>query len=554
MSTVTIAEVVGTARDRVDGRLKVTGAATYPIDVTLPGMAHAVLVQSTVTSGRIRHIAVDAAERAPGVLAVITHFNAPALARAPITISGPSPEPPLQSDVVLHYGQHVAMVVAETREQAQAAAALIEVTYHPDTPVLAYDDPRASRVSHPWTPDHVRGDVTRALAAADVQVKETYSTAENTNNPIGLFATVAVWDGDALTVHDTTQWPHSVRDSLAAVFGVDPAGVRVLAPFVGGAFGAGLRVWPHVILAVLAARVTKRPVKLALTRAQMFTSVGHRPNSIQQMSLGASRDGQLTAIEHVSTSSIGMADEMINLITHGTPNAYACPNISTRATQVRQSIPIPGWMRSPGECEGSFALESAIDELSYAVGVDPIELRVKNHAHVHPESSLPWSSNALLDCYRQGAERFGWSTRNPKPRSMRNGGQLVGYGMARAALLAYQPPCRAIASIRRDGTAFVRSGATDIGPGTYTVMTMLAADCLGVPIERVRFGLGDSAMPKAPHQGGSGLTGALGNAVQAACVESRPRIRESRQRRRVVSDQGMSIGGHHRSRWRHPDH
>ena len=519
MSTASIAEVVGTARDRVDGRLKVTGAATYPIDVALPGLAHAVLVQSTVTSGRIGHIAVDAAERASGVLAVITHRNAPALARGPITTSGPSPLPPLQDDVVLHYGQHVAMVVADTREQAQAAATLIEVTYNPDTPVLAYDDPRASRVSHPWTPDHVRGDVPRALAAADVQVEATYSTAENTNNPIGLFATVAVWDGDALTVHDTTQWPHSVRDALAVAFGVDPSGVRVLAPFVGGAFGAGLRAWPHVPLAALAARVTKRPVKLVLTRAQMFTSVGHRPNSIQQLSLGASRDGQLTAIQHVATSSIGMSDEMINLVTPGTVDAYACPNVSTRATQIRQSIPTPGWMRAPGEAEGSFALESAMDELSYALGIDPLELRVNNHAHVHPDSGLPWSSNALLDCYREGAERFGWAARNPEPRSMRNGGQLVGYGMARAALFAYQPPCRAIASIRRDGTAFVRSGATDIGCGTYTVMTMLAADCLGVPIERVQFGLGDSAMPKAPHQGGSGLTGALGNAVQAACVD-----------------------------------
>jgi CO/xanthine dehydrogenase Mo-binding subunit len=519
MSTMPIVEVVGTARDRVDGRLKVMGAATYPIDVSLPGLAHAVLVQSTVASGRIRHIAIEDAERAPGVLAVITHLNTPALARGPITPIGPQPLPPFQSDAVLHYGQHVAMVVAETREQADAGAALIEVTYERDTPVLSFGDPRTSPVFHPWTPDTVRGDAPRALAAADVRVKETYTTASNTNNPIGLFATVAVWDGDALTVHDTTQFPHAARDSLAAAFGIDPAGVRVLVPFVGGGFGAGLRAWPHVTLAALAARVTKRPVKLVLTRAQMFSSVGHRPNTIQQLALGASRDGQLTAIEHVSTSSIGMADELINLITHGTASAYACPNVSTRATQIRQSIPIPGWMRAPGEAEGSFALESAIDELSYALGIDPIELRVKNHAHVHPETGLPWSSNALLDCYRQGAERFGWSARNPEPRSMRNGGQFIGYGMARGALGAYQPPCKAIASIRRDGTAFVRSGATDIGPGPYTVMTMLAADCLGMPIERVRFGLGDSAMPKAPQEGGSGLTAALGNAVQSACVD-----------------------------------
>ncbi len=523
MSTATIVDVVGTPLDRVDGRLKVTGAATYPIDVNPPGVAYAVLVGSTVTSGRILHIAVDAAERAPGVLAVITHVNTPRLAHAPATGRmgdpiGPQPLPPFQSDAVLHYGQHVAMVVAETREEANAAAALVEVTYERHAPVLSFDDPRASRVSHAWTPDYTRGDVSSSLAAADVQVRQTYTTTDNTNNPIGLFATVAAWDGDVLTVHDTTQHPHGVRDMLATAFGVDPASVRVLVPFVGGAFGAGLRAWPHVTLAALAARITRRPVKLVLTRAQMFTSVGHRPNTIQQVSIGAGRDGQLTAIEHVSTSSIGMADELINLITYGTLHSYACPNVSTRATQIRQSIPIPGWMRAPGEAEGSFALESAIDELSYALGIDPIELRVRNHAHVHPDSGLPWSSNALLECYRQGAQRFGWSARNPESRSTRQAGQLVGYGMARGALFAYQPPCQAIASIRRDGTAFVRSGATDIGPGPYTVMTMLAADCLGVPIERVRFGLGDSAMPRAPQEGGSGLTGALGNAVHATCV------------------------------------
>ena len=513
------AGVVGTARDRVDGRLKVTGSATYPIDVALPGMVHAVLVQSTVTSGRIRRISVDAAERAPGVLAVITHLNTPTLPQPPMTPLGPSPMPPLQSDAILHYGQHVAMVVAETLVQAQEAAALIDVTYEQETPVLSFDDPRAARVFHAWTPDYDHGDVRVALANADVRISETYTTARNTNSPIGLFATVAAWNGHALTVHDTTQWPHGVRESLAVTLGVDAADVRVLVPFVGGAFGAGLRVWPHVVLTALAARITARPVKVVLTRAQMFTSIGHRPNTSQQLSLGATRDGQLAAIEHVATSSIGMADELINLIAHGTTTAYACANVSTRASQLRQSIPIPGWMRAPGEAEGSFALESAIDELSYVLGIDPIELRVRNHAHVHPGNGLPWSSNALLECYRQGAERFGWSSRTPQPRSMREGHLLVGYGMARAALGAYQPACKAIASIRRDGTALVGSGSIDIGPGPSTVMTMLAADCLAMPIERVRVALGDSALPKAPQEGGSGLTGALGNAVQAACVD-----------------------------------
>jgi len=519
MSTANVVDVVGTARDRVEGRLKVTGAANYPIDVSLPGLAYAVLVQSTVTSGRIRHIAVGAAEESPGVLAVITHVNAPRIAPGPVTPLGPSPLPPLQSDVVLHYGQHVAMVVAETIEKAQAAAALIGIEYQRDTPIVSFDDSRTSAVSHPWVPDFVRGNAAGALGAADVRTEATYTTADNTHNPIGLFATVASWDGDALTVHDTTQWPHGVRDSLAAAFGVDPGGIRVLVPFVGGAFGAGLRVWPHVTLAALAARVTKRPVKLVLTRAQMFTSIGHRPNSVQQLSLGATRDGRLTAIEHMLTTSLGMAEDFFNPIAHGTAESYACPNVSARARQIRLNIPPPSWMRAPGHAEGSFALESAMDELSYALGMDPIDLRVKNHAHVNPETGLPWSSDALRDCYRVGAERFGWFALDRKPRAVRHGHLLVGYGMARAALIAYQPSCRAVASIRRDGSAVVCSGATDIGSGTYTVMTMLAADYLGLPVERVHFGLGDSAMPTAPQEGGSGLAGALGNAVQAACVD-----------------------------------
>jgi CO/xanthine dehydrogenase Mo-binding subunit len=518
MKTATSAAVVGGPLNRVDGRLKVMGAAPYPLDVTEPHLAHSVIVQSTVTSGRILTIAASAAERAPGVLAVVTHANAPELARGPMTPLGPSPQPPFQSDEILHYGQHIAMVIAETLEQAHAAAALIEVTYEPGTPILSFDDPRTERVTHPWTPDQKRGDVSHDLASADVRVDATYITAENTHNPIGLFATVAAWNGDALTVHDTTQWPHGVRESLAQAFEIDADRVRVLTPFVGGAFGAGLRVWPHVALAVLGARVTKRPVKLVLTRAQMFTSLGHRPNSLQRISMGATSNGQLVAINHESTSSMAMADDFFNPITPATPEAYACPNVSARATQVRLNIPPPSWMRAPGHAEGQFALESALDELSYALGIDPIELRIRNHAAVHPETGLPWSSNAVLECYKQGAGRFGWSARRPKPGSMRDGHTLVGYGMARALLSAYQAPCKARASVDRDGTAFVRSAATDIGAGTYTVMTTLAAEILGFPVERVRFGLGDTEMPNSPQQGGSGITGALGNAVHAACV------------------------------------
>ena len=510
--------LVGRPLNRVDGALKVTGAAAYPLDIALPRMAHAVLVQSTVTKGRIVNIATSAAERASGVILVVTHLNTPRLPRGPQTPLGPSPLPPLQGPEILHYGQHVAMVVAETLEEAQAAARLIEVRYEVASPILSFDDPRATPQTHPWLPDRQRGDVKRALDSAAARLDATYTTATNTNNPLGLFATVAHWDGDSLTVHDTTQWPYGVRESLAHVLGTPPERIRVLAPFVGGAFGAGLRVWPHVVLTAVAARDTKRPVKLVLSRAQMFTSIGNRPNSVQSVSLGATRSGELVAIEHESTSSTAEEDDVFEPVTMGTPEAYRCANVAVRDRQVRLNIPPPSWMRAPGHAEGSFALESAIDELSYVLGVDPLELRIRNYADVNPGSGLPWSSNGLLECYRQGADRFGWSKRKATPASMRSGRLLVGYGMAGVTYSFFQPACNARASVHGDGSAFVRSAGTDIGTGTYTVMTQLAGDLLGLPAERVRFGLGDTEMPMSPQQGGSGLTGAMGTAVHSACT------------------------------------
>jgi xanthine dehydrogenase YagR molybdenum-binding subunit len=513
------AEILGTPMPRVEGRLKVTGSAAYPIDVAVPGQAYAVLVQSTIVRGRISVIATDMAQRAPGVITIVTHANTPTFPLGPITPLGPSPLPPLQSAEVLHYGQHVAMVIAETLEQAQAAASLITITYDQAEPTLSIDDPSITPEAHPWLPDQSRGDATKAFASADVRLDETYITADNTHNPIGLFAIVAEWRDDTLVVHDTTQWPHGVKETLAHAFGIESANVHVLTPFVGGAFGAGLRVWPHVILAALGARLAKRPVKLVLTRAQMFTSVGHRPMSVQHLRIGASRAGQLTAIEHEAKSPLSMTGEFYNPVAAGTAEAYACPNVTARDRQMRVHVSLPSWMRAPGHAEGSFALESAIDEMAYVLDIDPLELRLRNHAGVHPHSGRPWSSNALLECYKHGAERFGWDARTREPRSMRDGRLLIGYGMARAALSAYQAPCQALATLFRDGSASIRSGATDIGAGTYTVITQLAAQLLGLPAGRVQVGLGDSAMPKAPQQGGSGLTAALGNAVHAACLD-----------------------------------
>ncbi|MEV7811659.1 xanthine dehydrogenase family protein molybdopterin-binding subunit [Streptomyces flaveolus] len=517
MTTLETGRIVGAGIDRVDAPLKVAGEARYPNDFSFPGMAHAALVGSTIAAGRIRGIDVTGALAAPGVLTVLTHLNAPRLERGPMTLLGGSPPAPLRDDRVLHYGQHIAVVVAESAEQARYAARLVRVEYEATEALLDVDDPRAEIVENPWGLDTERGDVNAGFAASDVIVEGTYTTPDNTNNPLGLMTTVASWHGDALTVHDSTQWPHNVRTSLATVFGIPESGIRVLAPFVGGGFGAGLRVWSHVILTVLAAREVNRPVKLVLTRPEMFTSVGHRPNSVQQIRVGATRDGDLVAIEHRGISSVAMEDDDYEPVSFGSAVAYACPNVLTRDRQARLNIPCPGSMRAPAEGQGNFALESAIDEVAHALGMDPLRFRLRNYAEENPVLGLPWSSKALRECFLEGAERFGWSRRTPEPGSMRDGRWLVGYGMAGVSYPFYQVPCQARASVRRDGSAYVRSAATDIGTGTYTVMTQLAAELLGLDVTRVRFDLGDSDMPYSPQAGGSGLTGALGNAVHAAC-------------------------------------
>lgn len=517
-----IGTIVGKGVDRVDGIAKVTGNASYPTDFSYPNMGHASLVRSTIASGRVRRIDATAALAMPGVIDVITHQNALSVARAQAKPIGeglpslPSPPAPFQDDRILHYGQFVAMVIAETPEQALEAAQHVIVDYEMADPLLSIDDPRAERVTNPWGMDMQRGDIA-AFATADVQFEASYTTADNTNNPMGLFSTIAFWDGDHLTIHDATQGPSYVRESLASVFGIPEDRIRVIAPFVGGGFGAGTRVWPHVILTAMAARMVSRPVKLVLTRPQMFTAIGHRPNSVQHLRVGMSHSGELVALDHVATSTTAMEDGNLELVAFGTAGSYACPNVSTRDQQVRLNIPCPGTMRAPGSAEGNFALESALDELAYALELDPLDLRLINYAEVEPQFGMPWSSKALRTCFEQGADRFGWSQRNPEPRSMRDGNWLVGYGMAGVTFHWYQQPCRARATLRADGTVLVQSAAADIGNGTYTVMTQLAADLLGLPLERVTFRLGDSDMPPAPQAGGSGLTVSLGPAVHAVC-------------------------------------
>jgi CO/xanthine dehydrogenase Mo-binding subunit len=517
--TVGTPRLIGPAVDRVDGPLKVTGAARYPSDFNLPNIAYASLVRSTIASGTIMSIDTRAAGAAPGVLAVITHENAPRLHRAKHDMMTPPPDPPLQTREIVHFGQYVAVVVAETWQQASAAARLVKVDYDYRHAVLSMHDPEAKPKSNPYHLDMKRGDVETGMASADVTVEGTFTTSEMAHNPLGLFATVAHWEGTELTVHDSTQNPFHVRDVLAETFKLPKDHVRVLVPFVGGAFGAGLRVSPHTILTALAARTVERPVKLVLSRPEMFTGLGHRPNTVQRIKIGATRDGSLVAIDHEGTSTASKGPNLLYPITMGTVAAYACPNVSARDIRVELDIPPVSHMRAPGEAEGNFAVESILDELSHALGIDPIELRLRNYADVHPETGIEWSSKALRECYEVGAERFGWSRRDPEVGSMRDGRWLVGYGMAGITYGHHQVECEARATIRRNGTAYLSSGTTEIGVGTWTVMTQLAAETLGLPLESVEFGLGDTAMPRAPYVGGSGLTAALGGAVRTACLE-----------------------------------
>ena len=523
MTTAESSTIVGAGVDRVDGPLKVTGAAPYPSDFSFDGLAHAALVQSTVAAGTISRIDTEDAEASPGVLTVVTHKNAPALADGPMTPLGPSPPTPFRDNRILHHGQHVAIVVAQTQEQATAAARSVRIEYQQRTPILGIENPDAAVLQNPWGLELQRGDVEAALTSAEMLYDETFGIAAETNNPMGLFGTVARWEENRLTVHDCNQWPMIVRQTLATVFDLPETDVRVLVPYLGGGFGAGLRAWPHVILAALAARLVDRPVKLVLTRPQMFTSIGHRAQSRQRVRLGSTRDGRLVAIDHEGTSTLAIEDFNIDPITMATGSAYACPNVATRDRLVRLNISSPGAMRAPGKAEGNFAIESALDELSYELAIDPIELRLANYAEVHPNSALPWSSNALRDCYRVGAERFGWARRDPAIGSMREGNWLLGYGMAGVTFGSYQAACQVRITLKRDGTAVVRSAATDIGTGTYTIATQLTAELLGLRIAQVTTEIGDSDLPPAPQSGGSGLAmshsaaihDAAGNLLQA---------------------------------------
>jgi xanthine dehydrogenase YagR molybdenum-binding subunit len=541
---------IGEPLDRVDGRLKVTGGARYTAEMPVTNVAHAVMVTSTIGRGRIVSMDTSAAERAPGVLKVLTPFNAPRLPGAPRPGPQTPPPPPaapsngaqgpaarggtmrvptlLQDPHVRYNGQPIGLVIAETFEQALAATYLVRVRYESEAPVL--DMARAPR-NDPATVrplggerTSTRGDVARGLAESAVRVEQTYTTPLENHNPMEPHNTVAVWEADRLTLYESTQGITSVRNTVATILGVPPANVRVVSHFTGGGFGSKGGAWSHEVLAAMAAREVGRPIKLVLTRRQMFGPVGGRPRTSQRIALGAARDGALVAMRHASTSTTSTLEDWVEPAVSQTKILYACPNLETSYDLVRLNVGSPTFQRAPGESTGTFALESAMDELAYALGMDPVALRLRNYAERDPETGHPWSSKELRECYRVAAERFGWSRRDPRPRSMRDGRALVGWGMATATYPARRNPAACTARLLPDGRAVILAGTQEIGCGTYTSMTQVAADALGIAPERVRFELGDTNLPENPASTGSVTAASTGAAVHGAATALRQRL------------------------------
>jgi len=519
--------ITGQPIDRRDGRQKVTGAARYAAEFQVPGVVHAVLVQSTIAAGSIDGFDLAEAQGMPGVLAIITPDNALKLSRNG-GVRQAITAPLLQDNTIVHNGQHVAVVVADSLDRAMAAAAAVRVHTTETEAVTSME----SALGQAYPPknfrdgrrpaDSRRGNPEAAFDAAPVQFEATYTTPVEHHNAMEPHATIAAWDGDSVTIYTSTQGISGAQGTIASLFGIDPSHVRIICPFVGGGFGSKGNTWPPVALAAMAARKVGRPVKLVLTRRQTYTSNGYRPETIQRIRIGAGSDGKLLSLRHdgISNMSMPVLGEFVEPVALATEMLYACPDVAVTHRLVDLNLPLPTYMRAPGEASGVFALESAMDELAAELKIDPVELRLRNYAERDGHENRPFSSKKLRECYEQGAAAFDWSRRTPAPRSMQDGRTLVGLGMATSTYPVNRQPASARVRIMADGTAVVQSGTQDLGTGTYTVMAQLAADELGLPIGRVRFELGDSRLPKAPVSGGSMTVGSVGPAVVAACAQA----------------------------------
>jgi len=519
MST-TPAGIIGRPTPRIDGPLKTTGTAKYATDFHIEGMAYAVPVVASIASGRIRTLDTTAAEKMPGVLLVLHHGNIGPLYR---TVPGDSDatnsevRSAFEDDVVRHWGQYIALVVAETFEQATSAAAAVHAEYEPETPKIrkALDDYTGERKkgSH-------RGSFDSAFGAAPVKVDQTYVTPIETHNPIEMHASVAVWDRDQLTMFETSQGVVNHRVVMAQTLGIPIENVRVVTRFLGSGFGGKLFPWPHCAMNAVAARKLGRPVKLSLTRRMMFSSVGYRPRTEQRIRLGASSEGKLLALSQDYLNSTSMLDDFEEGCAEATPYLYSVANLSVIAGSVKHNLGAPMYMRGPGAVPGLYALESAMNELADELKIDPLKLRILNDAEKDEEKNIPFSSRHYRECLEVGAKKFGWEKRTPGIGSMRHDGKVLGWGLAGASWVALRLPCTAHVEFHSNGRVSVRSGTQDIGTGTYTTFAQVVHEKTGVPLDRIDVVLGDSALPDGPMSGGSMVTGSVLNAIAHASTEA----------------------------------
>ena len=523
---VTGAAIIGALVPRIDGPLKTTGVAQYAADFHFEGLVHAVPVQSTIASGTIKRLDVSGAEKMPGVLLVLHHGNIGQLYR---TVPGDDNatnsevRSAFEDETIRHWGQYVAVVVAETLEAATAGAAAVKVEYElsPVSLRVGLDDYQGKRKSV-----SKRGNPDDAFAAAPVKIDATYITPVETHNPIELHASVAVWDGDRVTLYETSQGVVNHRVVMAQVLGLPVENVRVVTRFLGSGFGGKLFPWPHAAMAAVAARKLGRPVKLSLTRRMMFSNVGYRPRTEQHIRLGATHEGKLLALRHDYLNVTSQLDDFDEGCGEATPYLYSVANLEITGGLVRRHLGAPMYMRGPGAVPGLYALEAAMNELAEELKIDPLQLRLINEAEKDESNNMPFSSRHLRECYEVGAKKFGWENRTTGIGSMRRDGKILGWGLAGASWVALRLPCTATVEFCANGRLCVRCGTQDIGTGTYTVFAQVAHEKTGVPMDRIDVILGDSALPDGPMSGGSMVTGSVLNAIANASTHATDRLLE----------------------------
>jgi xanthine dehydrogenase YagR molybdenum-binding subunit len=520
---------IGTATSRVDGRAKVTGEAKYAGEFNVPGLAYGYVVETTIPRGRVSRIDTGEALRVAGVIDVLTHQHRPQMAGTDDAYKDDtapekgSPYRPLYDDRILFGGQPVALVLAEDWETARFAASKVAVEYQKEPHVtdLQAQRDKAFAVEKPEKP---RGNAEKAFAAAEVRHEAEYFIPTEHHNPMELFASTVTWDGGGkLTVYDKTQGVQNVQRYLCGVFDMKADDVRVMSPFMGGGFGAGLRPQYQAVLAVLAARALQRSVRVVLTRQQMY-ALGHRPATIERLALGAKASGTLDAITHEAIAVTSQFEEFSRSDTGWADLLYKSPNTRFVHKLARLDVPTPCDMRAPGAATGVYALECAMDELAVALKIDPVQLRLQCYSDRDQSADVPYTSKRLRECYRQGAATFGWDKRNPEPRSMRDGSELVGWGMATGVWEALQMPAAVRIELTANGHAEVACAASDIGTGTYTIMAQVAADMLGLPLDNISIKLGDSSLPQCPVEGGSWIAASVCNAIATTAGEVRKEL------------------------------